>query len=707
MNNLIGAGHTGGRDDGSTFDGSKPFEGDFDFAKPNEKYFARCDRIIKLAAKHGLLVMLDPAETGSFLAVMQHNGEQKCRDYGRWLGKRYVGFDNLLWFHGNDYHDNTPENDKLTTAVALGIKEFDKRHLHTIEFDVRGGPITSLSDERWTSIVGLSGSYTYGPVYIPLLDDYNRKPAPHVPRFMMESSYEFEMLGGAQLGTPRQLRWQEYTSNLCGSTGQMYGNKYTWPFLDGWKDKLDTPGAVQMKWVKKLFEPRKWYELVPDQEHKVVTKGFGTFGKFDYAAAASSRDHTLAIVYIPNSRSVTVDLSLFARPVVARWYDPSSGKYQKAADAPLEDREEHSFTTPGLNSDHDADWVLVVETDLPDINELNTIAEFNQAKLKVAMDWRGDLAGHTWGGGIITSRMELVFAQALARAYFDVAADKTKRVEARQVIRDIMEDFDKKITALSIAQAVGGEPDRLAEAHYRLAEARVWLEEARESTPEVIAPLRMTKLKAAQEWLKAAGIAPARPFEPDPDQQVFAAQAMKDSTLEVAPGKTDRTDATRYYCHLVEEMYNRARRAADAKAGGDTEAVERAHYYLLEGKIWLKDLRPTLPESIDSLRKAKREAAQRWWNATSARTARETEPDYLQKILASRALRDAELDLSANRAERIAALTGHRDRMQKLFEAIDALNKADALGGEGYQLDEAKYELLEAKCLLLREEARK
>ena len=37
---------------------------------------------------------------------------------------------------------------------------------------------------------------------------------------------------------------QEYSSNLTGTTGQLYGNKYTWPFLDGWKQQLDTPGAI-------------------------------------------------------------------------------------------------------------------------------------------------------------------------------------------------------------------------------------------------------------------------------------------------------------------------------------------------------------------------------------------------------------------------------------------------------------------------------
>ena len=199
--NLICAKYTGGRDDGGTKDGLKPFAGDFDFSQPNEKYFAHCDRIVQLAAKYGILVMLDPAETGSFLAVMRKNGVDKCRAYGRYLGKRYAKFDNILWFHGNDYADHSPENDKVVTAVALGVKDFDDRHLHTIELNPDE---TSLDDERWAPIVGISAAYTYKPVQVPILRDYNRKTDHRAPTFMVESSYEFEHLGGAQLGTPRQ-----------------------------------------------------------------------------------------------------------------------------------------------------------------------------------------------------------------------------------------------------------------------------------------------------------------------------------------------------------------------------------------------------------------------------------------------------------------------------------------------------------------------
>ena len=51
------------------------------------------------------------------------NGPEKCRAWGRYVGKRYRDFDNLVWIIGGD---RNPENARPDVdAVAEGIKEFD------------------------------------------------------------------------------------------------------------------------------------------------------------------------------------------------------------------------------------------------------------------------------------------------------------------------------------------------------------------------------------------------------------------------------------------------------------------------------------------------------------------------------------------------------------------------------------------------------
>ena len=145
---------------------------------------------------------------------------------------------------------------------------------------------------------------------------------------------------------------------------------------NGWKDKLDTPGAVQMAHVQALFVPRPWHELVPDQKHTVVVAGYGTFDATttqgnaygmtsDYVTAGRTPDGSLVLAYVPSLRTVTVDMSQLSAAATAHWYDPSRGTYTAVEESPLANTGNHKFTPPGRNGDGDGDWVLVLETKPP------------------------------------------------------------------------------------------------------------------------------------------------------------------------------------------------------------------------------------------------------------------------------------------------------------------------------------------------------
>ena len=116
-----------------------------------------------------------------------------------------------------------------------------------------------------------------------------------------------------------------------------------------------------MAHVVALFSSRAWYALVPDQDHTVVTGGYGSFGEPDYLTAARTRDGRLAIAYVPSARTLTVDLGIFSGPVSARWYDPTNGAFSAIGDGPLANDGSVSLTTPGANGDSADDWVLVLE----------------------------------------------------------------------------------------------------------------------------------------------------------------------------------------------------------------------------------------------------------------------------------------------------------------------------------------------------------
>ncbi|HTL19031.1 MAG TPA: DUF4038 domain-containing protein [Patescibacteria group bacterium] len=363
--NLLCRPGTGGRKDGATYDGILPFTAPDDLSTPNEAYFARCDRMMSLAQEHGLLVLLDPAETIDHLKILLANGPDKCRAFGRYLGQRYKRFPNLIWMSGNDFQTwRQPKDDEAALAVAKGIHETDPDHLQTVElnYEVSG----SLDDPNWESIISLSCAYTYYPVYAEVLKEYNRPN--FLPVIMIESDYEFE-----RQATPAVLRRIEYWSILAGAAGQVYGSGPIWPFADNWKRSLDSTGAVQMAWVKALFEPLAWFDLLPDQQHKLVVAGYGTFDReshegnhyvmtSDYVTAGRTADGRLAIAYVPSIRPLKVDLSQLRGPVTARWYDPSCGKFSPIEGSPFPNSGKHDFTPPGNNADGDGDWLLVLES---------------------------------------------------------------------------------------------------------------------------------------------------------------------------------------------------------------------------------------------------------------------------------------------------------------------------------------------------------
>jgi Protein of unknown function (DUF4038)/Putative collagen-binding domain of a collagenase len=312
--------------------------------------------MISLAAKYGMVVLLDPIDTGGWFNILHNNGAAKDFAYGRYLGARYSKFPNIIWFSGNDFQSwNDAADDALVLAVARGIRATDHEHLHTVELNYPSSG--SLDDRRWRSIIDLDAAYTYFPTYAQVLKEYNRAK---VPVFMVEAVYEFENLPNHYPGTPQVLRRQAYWSFLSGSTGQLYGNKYTWQFLRGWQDHMNTPGSVQFTYAARLFASRQWYHLVPDQKHRIVTSGSGRFTTSEYATAAATPDGTLAIAYLPTARTISVDMRKLLGRVRAQWYDPTNGTYSNVSGSPFDNSGARTFTPPGKNAAGDGDWVLLL-----------------------------------------------------------------------------------------------------------------------------------------------------------------------------------------------------------------------------------------------------------------------------------------------------------------------------------------------------------
>jgi hypothetical protein len=380
-----------------TFDGIVPFLVPDDIATPNPAYFQRVDDVLRIAADHGMVVLLDPIETSSWLDILRKNGEFKSFEYGQYLGNHYKDFPNIIWMHGNDFQSwRNAADDALVQAVARGIRSVDANHIHTVELNYLTSG--SLQDKSWAPLIELNAAYTYFPTYAQVLTEYNRRN--FKPVFMVEANYEFERLPGTDGGSTQNLRRQEYWAMLSGAAGQLYGSAHTWQLQKGWEANLDTSGVIQLSYMKNLFASGKWHDLVPDQTHTVVTSGYDRFscivGKFvahvgkdqnslvartlhrilkflgirsittnTCATAARTSDGSLVMVYMPTIRAITVDMSKLTGTTTARWYDPTSGKYEDVKGSPFANEGSRQFIPSGANKSGEGDWVLVLEASTP------------------------------------------------------------------------------------------------------------------------------------------------------------------------------------------------------------------------------------------------------------------------------------------------------------------------------------------------------
>lgn len=364
------------REDGGSLDGVLPFTGylsggndlaHYDITKPNEAYFAQVDQVVTLAAKHGMVVFLSPIETGQWLPTLRNNGPAAARLYGQYLGNRYRGFDNIVWLHGNDFSSwGTPGDDAVVRGVAEGIKSVDIRHLQTAEMNVWTS--STYDDPTWVPIASINSTYTYSPTYLQMWHSYNQ--APTAPTFLLEAEYDLVQNGKPiDYGTPSVLRRQEYWDMLSGGKGQLYGNGYTDLFMSGWKNYVDTVGVTQLMLWHGFFTSLPWQDLVPDQDHTVVTAGFGSPGdlqtrpsKSDFCTASKTPDGTYVIAYMPTARELTVNMGILNRPANARWFDPTNGTYTTVPGGPFANKGTLRFTPP-LNSHDDGanDWVLLLD----------------------------------------------------------------------------------------------------------------------------------------------------------------------------------------------------------------------------------------------------------------------------------------------------------------------------------------------------------
>jgi hypothetical protein len=229
-------------------------------------------------------------------------------------------------------------------AMAQAIRREDARHLITAHLSPELSTRDLFPADEW---VDFNLTYTYGLVHGKVMFDYLRTPP--MPTVLAEAYYE-----GEHDSTTQVIRRQAYAALLNGAAGQLMGNRPIWLFDQGWRDALDGPASRAMEHLLSLFLSRKWPDLAPDLS--LVTEGYGNPRAEDFISAARTQDGSMAIIYIPTARTITVDLSTISgQQANASWFNPRSGR--SADIGTFEARATRRFRTP-----ESGDWALVLDS---------------------------------------------------------------------------------------------------------------------------------------------------------------------------------------------------------------------------------------------------------------------------------------------------------------------------------------------------------
>jgi len=379
--------------------GKKPFEvinEKYDVLKPviNLKeydYWDNLDYIIKSADAMGFYVILLPA-WGGRVAGDYENGQpnddiilnnENAYKYAEWLSKRLNKHKKIIWMLGGDRNAVYGKYDYRSTfkEIAKGIiAGSDKAAL--ISYHPRKlQPNSSewFHNDEWLSFNSIQDM----PIdqIKSVRHDYNLSPVK--PTWLFEGGYEERGKSAAvnEVASKRknvyndwQVRFQAYQTIFAGGFGYTYGHMSIWDFLPEWEEKLDAPGANDMRHLSDLMSEltdEQFFSMAPDQSIIASDTGSmsGDEGMFSSCIVGiRSSLGNLAMIYTADGSDFKVDLNKIIAPSTksplrTRWFNPRNGEWTLISNNILsnESNKIMKFNSPG-KPENGNDWILVLDS---------------------------------------------------------------------------------------------------------------------------------------------------------------------------------------------------------------------------------------------------------------------------------------------------------------------------------------------------------
>jgi hypothetical protein len=349
---------------------------DRDPSQPNEAYFEHVDWIVERAAVLGLVVGMLPTWGRYWKEVGQREASllnaDNARAYGRFVGARYRD-QPIIWILGGDQNIESDAERATVEALARGLEEGDGG-AHLMTYHPRGPGRSSdyVHDAAWLDFNMIQSSHGAHDHDSGLFVAHDYGLAPPKPTVDGEPRYEMLEVGFYFRGANRldrfdayDVRQGAYWAMLAGACGHTYGHSSIWqmwaPGRDAafgadvpWHEAMDHPGAFDMGRLRRLFEARPWWKLVPDQG--LIADGPRSGGAKVRVARAA--DGSFLIAYSPRGEPFALDRSaLGAQRARETWYDPRYGSAFTVHSGTGASYQTYAPPTSGRGND----WVLVLE----------------------------------------------------------------------------------------------------------------------------------------------------------------------------------------------------------------------------------------------------------------------------------------------------------------------------------------------------------
>ena len=96
-----------------------------------------------------MAVFLDPIENGGWLDLLRSNGAAGAEAYGRFVGRRFPGFRDVVWLSGNDCQTwKDGADDALVRAVAAELAPPTRGRFRPSSSTTSGAPPATIALER-------------------------------------------------------------------------------------------------------------------------------------------------------------------------------------------------------------------------------------------------------------------------------------------------------------------------------------------------------------------------------------------------------------------------------------------------------------------------------------------------------------------------------------------------------------------------------